>query len=388
MLTTVATLSPLLPTVLPITPASSTSQLEATTLSAPAGPAANPRCSSRLHPAFVDVLARDHELRGFKRFEDSQRRDSEQRAKQTVKVFSWTVSGSEPKVSSFQAGFPWPFFNLSYEVLEVVGLLDASAKNALEIYDDAGAGYWMKVEVGHILEVREGHSIFLRSKDVDGCRGLQDHLAAFRRSAPVFYGQLARERQYVRDYAHAWETDWDIGLTPRKRKASASPSVSSSEPASLSPPSPPSSPDVIAKHASRHPSTTSTSINQAHVLTMVPPTLDETPASSNLKEWPRDFYVCDIVKCFLNCKTSVKRGGKSSWSLQVVFNDHFPGITFKSSTYHDQRNMWRDAPEHLKKQFDEAGHTKDGRWLNFTYAIRRHNSVKQPAKNDIIELSD
>ena len=210
----------------------------------------------------------------------------------------------------------------------MVGLLDVSAKNALEIYDEAGVGYWMKVEVGHVIEVREGHSIFLRSKDIDGCRGLKDHLAAFRRSAPLFYGQLARERQYVRDYAHAWETDWDIG-SPRKCKALASPSVSSSEPTPLSPPSPPSSPDVIEKQVSHHPST-STSINQT---TIAPPKLDETPASSGSKEWPHDFYVCDIIKCFLDCKTSVKRGGKSTRSLQVVFNDHFPGIKFKGAMH-------------------------------------------------------
>ena len=77
MLTTVATIPQPLPTALPITPASSTSQLEATTLAAPADPAANPCCSSQLHPAFADVLARDHELRGFKCLEDAQRRESE-----------------------------------------------------------------------------------------------------------------------------------------------------------------------------------------------------------------------------------------------------------------------------------------------------------------------
>ena len=235
-------------------------------------------------------------------------------------------------------GLPMGFLYLRLgRIVAQLGLLDASTKNVLEIYDDAGVGYWMKVKVGHILEVREGHSIFLWSRDVNGCRGLQDHLAAFWRSAPVFYGQLAREQQYVRDYAHAWETDWDIGLTPRKRKALASPSVSSSEPASLRPPSPPSSPDVIEKQVSRHPFTTSTSINQAHVSTIAPPKLDETPASSSSKEWPHDFYVCGIVKCFHDCKTSVKQGGKSSWTLQIVFNDHFPGITFKSSMYHDQQ---------------------------------------------------
>ena len=345
----------------------------------------DPRCSSKLHPAFADVLVCDHELRETKRLEDARRRESERRAKQMVKVFAWTVNGREPVVSSFQGGFIWPFFNLSYEVLAMVGLLDAGEDHSLELYDDAGFQYWMKVEIGHIVEVREGHSIFLRSTDVEICPGFRDHLATFRKSTPIIYGQFVRERQYVRDYVHTWETDWDIVSTPRKRKASISPSGSSAESAPLSPASLPSLPDIIEKKlVSRPPSAATSSCNQPPTPSSAQPESDTTPAICNLKEWPRDFYVCDIVNCFLDCKTSVKRGGKSTRTLKTVFKEHFPGIQFKPSTYHDQRNMWRDAPEHLKKRFNEAGRTKVGRWVLFANAVRQ---AAQPAK-DVIELSD
>lgn len=57
------------------------------------------------------------------------------------------------------------------------------------IYDDS-FGYWMKVDIGHVIEVREGHSIFLRSNNVEICRGLEEYLATFQKSTPIFYGSL------------------------------------------------------------------------------------------------------------------------------------------------------------------------------------------------------
>jgi len=78
--------------------------------------------------------------------------------------------------------------------------------------------------------------------------------------------------------------------------------------------------------------------------------------------------------------------GKTTRPLKVVFADHFPGVTFKSSTYHDQRTIWHNAPEHLKKQFCEAGHTRRGRWIGFTAAIQQYNIEKAQANNNIIEL--
>ena len=77
-------------------------------------------------------------------------------------------------------------------------------------------------------------------------------------------------------------------------------------------------------------------------------------------------------------------GGKMTQTLQIVFAEHFPGISFKSSTYHDQHGIWHGAPEHLKRQFCEAGHAKKGRWVAFTNAIRQHKM----SESEVIELSD
>lgn len=136
-----------------------------------------PRFSSPLSPAFLEALTRDHELREEKRHQEIKRFENERRAKQTVKVFAWSCNGQEPVVAHIQTGFIWPFFNVSYFVLECVGLVEASDKNCLEYFDDnAYVGYWTRLEVGHIFEVREGHSIFLKSRDVTNCRGSKNIL--------------------------------------------------------------------------------------------------------------------------------------------------------------------------------------------------------------------
>ena len=332
-----------------------------------------PRFSSLLGPAFSDTLARDFELREERRLQEATRIENERRVKQTVKVFAWTLNGQEPTVCHFQSGFIWPFFNISYSVLECVGLIKASDKNSLEYYnDDEYVGYWSRLEVGHVFEVREGHSIFLRSADVSSCPGFKERLAHFRSNAPIFYSQLAREREYVRNNLKTYDT-WSIpSSTPQKRKASSSPRVSSSSPS----PTPliSSSPDIIElKPKSKLPLPTASN--------PIPISDDERST-----EWPRNFYVCDIVDCFKDCKTSVKRGGKKIRTLKAVFSEHFPGVDFKPSTYHDQRTIWRNAPEHLRRKFLEAGHTTAGTWMSFTAAVRKHNVAQ--AKSTIVEISD
>lgn len=300
-----------------------------------------------------------------------------------MKVFAWPCSGQEPVVAHIQTGFIWPFFNVSYFVLECVGLVEASDKNCLEYFnDDAYVGYWTRLEVGHIFEVREGHSIFLKSGNVTSCRGFKEHLAHFRSTAPIFYSQLAREREYVRNNLPAYDT-WTIPSTPKKgkkRKASSSPEVSSpsSSTASVSPTSPnfiSSSPMIINAKPKLH----------------LPPVLSRaanTSGGSSLDstEWPRDYYVCDIVNCFKDCKTSVKRGGRKTRTLQVVFAEFFPGVDFKPSTYHDQRNFWLEAPESLKGRFYEAGRTKTAKWSVFTTAVRRQRAIQAP--DNVIDLTD
>jgi hypothetical protein len=338
-----------------------------------------PRFSSPLSPAFLEALARDHGLREEKRIQEAKRINDERKVRQTVKVFAWSSNGREPIVAHFQTGFVWPFFNISYFVLECVGLVGPGDKNCLEYFDDnAYVGYWTRLEVGHIFEVREGHSIFLKTSDVTDCLGFKDHLAHFRSTAPIFYSQLAREREYVR--SNLTYDIWGAPSTPRKRKASSSPEVSPSSSGSMSPAprvnklkpksNSPLSP-VLQQAVS-----TSSSAAELHLIT----------GDQCSTEWPRDYYVCDIVSCFKDCKTSIKRGGKKTRTRKVVFAEYFPGVDFKPSTYHDQRNFWLNAPESLKKKFYEAGRINEAKWSAFTAAVRKQSAIVQ-LPDTIIDLT-
>ena len=347
-----------------------------------------PRFSSPLSPAFLEALAHDQKLREEKCIQEARRIDDERKVRQTVKVFAWSLHGREPVVAHIQAGFVWPFFNISYFVLDCVGLGGLGDKKYLEYFnDDAYVGYWTRLEVGHIFEVREGHSIFLKTSDVTNCPGFKDHLAHFRSMAPIFYSQLAREREYVR--SNMTYDIWGIPSTPKKRKASSSPDISSTSSSSTSPtPHVSSSPTIIElKPKSRPPlasvlqPTTSSSSGSA----ADPVPLTEGDQCST--EWPRDYYVCDIVSCFQDCKTSIKRGGKNTRTRKVVFAEHFPGVTFKPSTYYDQRNFWLKASESLKKKFYEAGHVETAKWSVFTAAVRKQSASVQ-STNTVIDLCD
>ncbi len=83
---------------------------------------------------------------------------------------------------------------------------------------------------------------------------------------------------------------------------------------------------------------------------------------------------------------SIKRGGKKTWMRKVIFAEYFPGVDFKPSTYHDQRNFWLNAPESLKKKFYEAGHINMAKWSAFTAAVRKQTAIVQ-LMNTIIDLT-
>ena len=109
-----------------------------------------------------------------------------------------------------------------------------------------------------------------------------------------------------------------------------------------------------------------------------------TSGNQDSTEWPRDYYVCDIVNCFKDCKTSVKHGGRKTRTLQVVFAEFFPRVDFKRSTYHDQRTFWLKASEFLKASSYEAGHKKAAKWSTFTAAVKKQRAAE--ALDNVVNL--
>ena len=107
-------------------------------------------------------------------------------------------------------------------------------------------------------------------------------------------------------------------------------------------------------------------LGQRQLRKIVPP-LDTDSSSTQIQKWPGDFYVIDIVHCFDMCEAekgkprSSRRGDVNA----ICFEWCFPGIPFKSSTFHDNHRRWNAAPQHIRDAALEAGQTKAGLWSAF-----------------------
>jgi len=95
----------------------------------------------------MDALACNFELQEEKCCNDA-RHIKNEHAKQMVKVFAWTSNGGNATVFSFQSGFIWPFFNLSYDILQVVELLEASDQYQLQVVRATAVGFDMEQNCG------------------------------------------------------------------------------------------------------------------------------------------------------------------------------------------------------------------------------------------------
>ncbi|KAF8953929.1 hypothetical protein BDZ97DRAFT_1603433, partial [Flammula alnicola] len=98
------------------------------------------------------------------------------------------------------------------------------------------------------------------------------------------------------------------------------------------------------------------------------PPVKRERSSDSTKTWPRDYYTSDIAACFRDSKTSVR--GPHKRTAAVVFNDHFPHLTYRHSTFYENKAIWRDAPQNLKDRFRVIGKNKRGLWSVFTCAVR------------------
>ena len=75
-------------------------------------------------------------------------------------MYAWKPLTTEPENQWVQKGFMWPFFKLSPPILSMIGFQDSGDSGALQVYDQT-EGYWVAVDIDHVIEVWEGQHIFL-----------------------------------------------------------------------------------------------------------------------------------------------------------------------------------------------------------------------------------
>ena len=92
-------------------------------------------------------------------------------------------------------------------------------------------------------------------------------------------------------------------------------------------------------------------------------------SDDNGKKWPRDYYVCEIVPCFRDAKTYVR--GRHARTAAVIFHEHFPQLQFHSSTFSDNKAIWRKASRTLKNHYLVVGKKKAGLWSTFSAEAKK-----------------
>ncbi|EDQ98493.1 uncharacterized protein LACBIDRAFT_335915 [Laccaria bicolor S238N-H82] len=126
----------------------------------------NPRFRSHMPPIFTSQWKREQELAEEQRRVESEQKPCAAQVKHTVIVYAWAEDLKPATVEEFQEGlltFTWPYFPLSTSVLSMLSLNDPATH--VQLYCQA-LGTWVNINVGHVIELKEGARVFLKPSHV------------------------------------------------------------------------------------------------------------------------------------------------------------------------------------------------------------------------------
>lgn len=334
---------------------------------------ADPRFATHLLPIFTEAIAEQQEKSRQQSILDAQRKENAQKSKQRVVIYPWTTENTAPTIKLFQ-NFPWPYLTITSNLLATVGLLDASKRGDLRMYDELDVLDWVAVDVGHVLEVCDGQRLFLKDASIRNCIEFQKSLDSHpRRSAPHLHKQLPRERAYVREMLKTASPP----SSPRLHSLPASSSSSIVLPSNTEPtPSPLATEPTPSPLHSQLPSSSekiSGTGGPSDPIVLI--------GKDSEKQWPSDYYTVDIGYCMRECSSRTQRHHQHAATQRSVFMKHFPNVRFVPSTFSNQRDLWNKAPGSLRDEFMELGRQKEGLWSIFARRARRARKVV-----DIIEI--
>lgn len=96
-----------------------------------------------------------------------------------------------------QGGFKWPHFVLMAVILSEVDLLLGDEKEArFKIYNTA-IHTWTKVQIGHVITLKDGDHIFLKGCDVVLCQDFDCVLSGSQECKLHFFKHLPCEHAHI-----------------------------------------------------------------------------------------------------------------------------------------------------------------------------------------------
>ncbi|THG92463.1 hypothetical protein EW026_g8448, partial [Hermanssonia centrifuga] len=347
----------------------STVSHEVSTVSIPSraiDPAPNPRHATHLKQVFTDRHAEEDLLAERSRKASAALLLSQQIAEQQVFIHVWICDGVKPKLVAYQEGFnPWPFFSVSAGVLEDLGLREAGTPmgtcTRFMLYNKSHK-LWFRVKQDHCIKIRSisRHT----STKIKTVRPFAISATIFPEDIALAFAAVKKEDSDVVDLTLLpdspiviHDSDSDNSNSSRQLRGKQRATGIGFDEFPMAP--------------------SSSDNDDDEELSM-----EKQPEE---KVWPSDYHTVDVVNAFYRCTQAAHEAGNS---VPKEFRSCFPGVPFKSSTYHENRHRWYNASQVDRNQFYNYGRRRDGLWKNFARAnAAPHADVKAAKKRTARALS-
>jgi hypothetical protein len=348
-------------------------------------------------PIFTSQWKKEQELAEEQRKMESERKLCAAQVKHAVIVYAWAEDSKPAIVEEFQEGplaFIWPYFPLSASVLSALSLTGSAPR--VQLYRQA-LGTWVNVNVGHVIELKEGARVFLKASHVVDYPDFDKLLKP--ESTPHLRYKLAEERRELRERyqgkAKASRKGKLVECTSSSEDGDGNPPPSQRQfrkqtlPPSFLQPSPSPSdavgalnPDIIELSSddcssgpsqpirkrrasnqgsppvpkrrnklSPHVNNSTSIIELTDDSDFSPPpsttvTVKIEPSSSDAvvvtPQWPADFYAVDIIDFFGACERN------SSIRTETLFHQYFPNEDIRTAT-HSPNAEFRRCDTHVPR---------------------------------------
>ncbi|KDQ59116.1 hypothetical protein JAAARDRAFT_57078 [Jaapia argillacea MUCL 33604] len=391
----------------------------------PPNPLPNLRFSSHMTAVHTKQLLDEQQRQERLRRLTSEKKDAEKKVREEVMINAWVKDGNEPIVQPFQPGderpeIQYPLVTLSATFLKAIGF-DVGGLTHIHIRHPAR---WIRVEVGYVHKVKStGEPIFLKALSVNSCPSFDKLWQGHHCPPHHIRKHLPVERVHVREslrqlklmstsssmtapsnnfievssdeneehsqpyHKRKATSSSDVASCPVIRRHDASPSNISlgygmtsrnpdpdpqHSPLSFSGRLQPSSPPRVytvspSPHQERSPSVIISSprsplqedgpSGRVDLSTWMPKSRERAAGT----QWPRDFYVRDVVDGFERIDNAVKQREST---VQEKFLECF-GVEWAHRTYYEHRSRWRKAPLASQTAALEAGYSQEGLWSTF-----------------------
>ncbi|KAG6913767.1 hypothetical protein DXG01_004445 [Tephrocybe rancida] len=284
---------------------------------------ANPRYASQLAPAFTLQNAIEQSLEEKRREADEVWLASIERAKNHVIVYAWSKDNEDLTIFEVQGGFTHPRFVITAGVLVDGNLVDFADGSTRIMVWNPTIGSWTRIPVNHVVTLKAGERLFLKNVGVMLCNKF-DELVLPPAASFNIRTNIRQERDHL-------SSDKDEANTSNPAAPSAK--VAKEEDLDLSSDLDEQTPPPAQRPKVKRP------LSLSPILPMLPSKpcepgepgdglSDPIDVDDDVRWWPADFYVEDVVKGFKACEWAHQNKKNIAQAFEELFDLNFISTTF------------------------------------------------------------